>query len=35
VDLGLTLFYTGYAYFFYLAYDWLRPMQNPLQLLPT
>ena len=27
VDLGLTLLYSFYAYFFHLAYDWLRPVQ--------
>lgn len=26
VDIGLTLLYTGYAYVFHLAYDWLRPV---------
>jgi uncharacterized membrane protein len=27
VDLGLTIFYTGYAYVFHLFYDRLRPVQ--------
>ncbi len=26
VDLGLTLFYTGYAYVFHMVYDWWRPV---------
>jgi len=29
VDLGLTLFYAGYAYVFHLAYDRLRPVARP------
>jgi uncharacterized membrane protein len=27
IDLGLTLFYAAYAYFFHIAYDWLRPVR--------
>ena len=27
IDVGLTLFYTGYAYLFYLAFDWWRPVR--------
>lgn len=27
VDIGLTLLYSVYAYFFHIAYDWLRPVQ--------
>ncbi len=27
IDVGLTLFYTGHAYLFYLAFDWWRPVQ--------
>jgi uncharacterized membrane protein len=26
IDVGLTLFYTAYAYVFYLAFDWWRPV---------
>jgi len=26
LDLGLTLFYTGYAYVFHMIYDWARPV---------
>ena len=26
VDIGLTLLYSCYAYFFHIAYDWLRPV---------
>lgn len=29
VDLGLTLFYAGYAYVFHLAYDRWRPVARP------
>ena len=30
LDLGLTVAYTGYAYVFHMAYDWLRPVgSNP------
>ncbi len=31
VDLGLTLFYAGYAYVFHLAYDRLRPVATAAQ----
>ncbi len=27
IDVDLTLFYTGYAYLFYLAFDCWRPVQ--------
>ncbi|NIZ61070.1 hypothetical protein DL239_08785 [Sedimentitalea sp. CY04] len=30
-NLGLTLFYTGYAYVFHIAYDKLRPVSCPVQ----
>lgn len=29
VNMGLTLFYVGYAYVFYLIYDHLRPLSVP------
>jgi uncharacterized membrane protein len=29
LDIGLTLFYAGYAYLFHLAFDWLRPVRPP------
>ena len=28
IDVGLTLFYTAFAYVFYLAYDWLWPVKQ-------
>ncbi len=27
IDIGLTLLYTAYAYFFHILYDWLRPVK--------
>lgn len=27
VDIGLTLLYSVYAYFFHMAYDWMRPVK--------
>lgn len=27
LNIGLTVFYIGYAYVFFLIYDWLRPVQ--------
>ncbi|NJO38930.1 MAG: PACE efflux transporter [Rhizobiales bacterium] len=31
LDIGLTLFYSAYAYFFHIAFDWLRPV--PVEVL--
>jgi uncharacterized membrane protein/S-adenosylmethionine/arginine decarboxylase-like enzyme len=31
IDIGLTLFYSAYAYVFHYIFDWLRPMQSPIQ----
>ncbi len=27
IDIGLTLLYSAYAYFFHILYDWLRPVK--------
>lgn len=29
VDIGLTILYTIYGYFFHILYDWMRPVQLP------
>lgn len=34
VDIGLTLFYTGYAYVFHIVFDWLRPVEAERAVFP-